>query len=112
MNDDSNHEIRHGVDIGELSDWAESDAPFDTPQTSPVLTGDEAKEASRAFLARVGQPTLGHSHAQGTGRSPRRQVRLPEDMNARLDAYASRHGGNASAIIREAVAEYLDRIGA
>ncbi len=114
MIDKTDHEIRHGVDITELADWAASDDLFDTDQTSPVLTGDQARAASRAFLAGmgVGQPNLGQTHAQGTGRSPRRQVRLPPDLNDRLDRYARAHGGNASEIIRDALGDYLDRAGA
>ena len=47
-----------------------------------------------------GRPGLGQSHATGRGRSPRRQVRLPEHTNAALDAYIEKHGTTASAVIR------------
>ena len=63
-------------------------------------------------LRRRGRPTLGYSTPQGIGRSPVRQARLPEDLNQRLDDYVLRHGGNSSKVIRDAVAEYLDRVGA
>ena len=54
-----------------------------------------------------GRPTLGHDHATGRGRSPRRQVRLPADTNAALDAYAAEHNTTASAVIRDALNAYL-----
>ena len=56
-----------------------------------------------------GRPPLGQSHATGRGRSPRRQVRLPEHTNAALDAYIEKHGTTASAVIRDAVEAYLSR---
>ncbi len=37
----------------------------------------------------AGRPKLGHTHATGTGRSPHRQVRLPEGADAALGAYAA-----------------------
>ena len=54
-----------------------------------------------------GRPGLGQAHATGRGRSPRRQVRLPEHTNAALDAYIEKHGTTASAVIRDAVEAYL-----
>jgi len=54
-----------------------------------------------------GRPNLGQDHATGTGRSPRRQVRLPEHTNAALDAYAQAHDTTPSAVIRDAVEAYL-----
>lgn len=43
----------------------------------------------------------------GRGRSPRRQVRLPEHTDATLTAYVEKHGATASAVIRDAVEAYL-----
>lgn len=54
-----------------------------------------------------GRPNLGSTHATGNGRSPRRQVRLPETTNAALTAYAEAHGTTPSAVIRDAVEAYL-----
>ena len=45
--------------------------------------------------------------ATGRGRSPRRQVRLPEHTDAALTAYVEKHGTTASAVIRDAVEAYL-----
>ncbi|ARD41303.1 gamma-glutamyltransferase [Actinomyces gaoshouyii] len=54
-----------------------------------------------------GRPSLGHTRATGRGRSPRRQVRLPEHTNNALDAYAAAHSTTPSAVIRDAVEAYL-----
>ena len=54
-----------------------------------------------------GRPSLGQSHATGRGRSPRRQVRLPEHTDAALTAYVEKHDTTASAVIRDAVEAYL-----
>lgn len=45
------------------------------------------------------------------GRSPRRQVRLPESTNDALDAYVREHNTTASAVIRDAVEAYLATTG-
>lgn len=100
------HETRHGIDFTELADWAESEQATSTPQTSPVFHGEDAQRASRAFLGR-GRPSLGSSHATGQGRSPRRQVRLDAETNARLDAFAAEHDTTASSVIRDALNAYL-----
>ena len=54
-----------------------------------------------------GRPGLGQSHATGRGRSPRRQVRLPEHTDAALTAYVEKYDTTASAVIRDAVEAYL-----
>lgn len=102
-------DMHYGIDFDALADWAESDAPFQAPAGGRALAGEQARAASATVLAAAGRPTLGHTHARRTGRSPRRQVRLASDTSERLDRYAAAHGGNASAIIRDAVEEYLDR---
>lgn len=57
-------------------------------------------------LARVGRPRL--SGSTGQGRSPKRQVRLPIDLNQELDARAKREHRSASDILRDALTAYLD----
>lgn len=54
-----------------------------------------------------GRPNLGRARATGHGRSPRRQVRLPEDLNNRLDAYADAKDLTVSDVIRAALEAYL-----
>lgn len=77
-----------------------------------VLAAGRVRDGSRVSEGELdalfaGRPKLGHTHATGTGRSPRRQVRLPEDVDAALGAYAAQHHTTPSAVIREAVNEYL-----
>lgn len=99
-------------DFDALAAWAESDDAAEALTDSPSLYGDEAAEESHKVLSRVGRPSLDNEHASHAGRSPRRQVRLSADLNERLDSYTATHGGNASAVIREAVEEFLDSVGA
>ncbi|SPT53703.1 Uncharacterised protein [Actinomyces bovis] len=54
-----------------------------------------------------GRPNLGEARATGKGRSPRRQVRLPEATSDALDAYAAANGTTPSAVMREALEAYL-----
>lgn len=54
-----------------------------------------------------GRPNLGASRATGHGRSPRRQVRLPEELNKQLDSYATARGESVSDVIRDALTHYL-----
>lgn len=98
-----------GVDLDALTAWAESDDPADVPGTT--RHDEEAARAGKAELALAGRPTLGHRHATGNGRSPRRQVRLPHDLSDRLDRLARQAGKNPSMLIRDAVEDYLDRLG-
>ena len=55
----------------------------------------------------VGRPKLDPNDTTA-GRSPRRQVRLPQAMNDDLDQLAAQQGRDASAVMREAIADYID----
>ena len=90
-------------DYDKMADWAESDTVFDA-QTAVTLNGDAAGEVGRAVLG--GRPNLG-SESAGQGVSPRRQVRLPRDLDAKLDAYMQEHGISASEVIRRALSDFL-----
>jgi len=50
---------------------------------------------------------LGGDGAAGGKFSPRRQVRLPEDISESVDALAAREGRKASELMREAITEYV-----
>ncbi len=76
-----------------------------TPRDGSRISDDELDAILR------GRPGLGRDHATGTGRSPRRQVRLPESTNDALDAYVREHNTTASAVIRDAVEAYLATTG-
>lgn len=57
---------------------------------------------------RMGRPT-GESRR---GASPTRTIRLPAELNTRLDAYVSAEHTTPSEVMRRALDEYLGRIGA
>lgn len=85
---------------------------FDLPDGAVVRTPDENE--TRAFLeqfvdadeldriARGGRPSL-----SGAGTSPKRQVRLPADVDAALTALAERQGRKPSVLMREAIETYV-----
>ena len=93
-------------ELNDLVAWADSDGPVVSGQ---AVTGAEADRMADEALRMAGRPSLGHSRATGEGRSPRRQVRLPQELNAELDRYARDEQTTASEIIRLAVSEYLGR---
>ncbi|MCI1650094.1 ribbon-helix-helix protein, CopG family [Bifidobacterium tibiigranuli] len=92
-------------DIDRLVAWAESDEPTKSGVTT--AQGDEAARQGRALLHLGGRPSLGAVHAQGEGRSPRRQVRLPQELNHELDQYVQEEKTSASEVIRLALSEYF-----
>jgi len=85
---------------------------FELPEGAVVHRG--SPEAGRAFLeqfvdadeldriARGGRPSL-----SGAGTSPKRQVRLPADVDAALTALAERQGRKPSVLMREAIETYV-----
>ena len=93
-------------ELNDLVAWADSDEPVVSGQ---VVTGAEADRMADEALRMAGRPSLGHSRETGEGRSPRRQVRLPQELNAELDRYARDEQTTASEVIRLAVSEYLGR---
>ncbi|MFT0846608.1 CopG family transcriptional regulator [Actinomycetaceae bacterium L2_0104] len=97
------------IDSEAMSAYVESDEFFDEPPAGRTLTGDEARAAGREVLERfAGRPNVGHTHAQGKGSSPRRQVRLPEALNSQLDTYAAETGQTASQVIRDALESFFE----
>ena len=95
---------------------AEVEACDTLPQGSVVMAG-VGEAPGREFLAQFmtpkeldtavargrGRPRL----APGSGQSPRRQVRLPDDVDAELVARAAAEQRPVSAILRDAVTTYL-----
>jgi hypothetical protein len=81
-------------------------AGADDDQTDP----DELLAPWRAELVETargrGRPSL-----SGVGASPCRRVRLPADIDARMVARAQVEGRPMSALMRDAVSEYLLRAG-
>jgi hypothetical protein len=100
--------------VDALAAYAESDDAAQDIEAARghALRGDDAAEHGRALLARGGRPGLGQERATGRGSSPKRQVRLPATLNARLDDYAASHDTTPSAVIRCALDDYFARAGA
>ncbi|WP_130840235.1 CopG family transcriptional regulator [Corynebacterium neomassiliense] len=91
----------------DMSAWAESDAAVTALEntTTPSDT-PEGREALDMFR-RAGRPRL-DGESSKKGHSPRRQVRLPDDLNSALDTYATRHNLSPSEVIRAALDQYLN----
>ncbi|MDR0593300.1 MAG: ribbon-helix-helix domain-containing protein [Bifidobacteriaceae bacterium] len=67
-----------------------------------------ARQAEDGFPgARFTNPPVGRPPLGGRGPSPARSVRLPPSMDRAVVALAQAEGATPSAVIREAVAEYL-----
>lgn len=99
----------------DLSDWAE-DLTGDDLAGTTVLTGEEAAAHGRATLeAALGSPKAvdralgGRPSLSKAGTSPSRTVRLPSDLDSALVNLARAEGRKPSAIVRDAVADYLAR---
>lgn len=90
----------------DLSAWAESDAAIEALEnsTTPRDTA-EGRFALQAFR-QAGRPRLGGNQHK-IGRSPRRQVRLPDELNTALDSYAARHNIKPSEVMRQALSQFL-----
>ncbi|MGW6132352.1 ribbon-helix-helix protein, CopG family [Cellulomonas sp. NPDC055163] len=98
--------------LNALGAWTASD-DFDLPDGA-VVHAPAGPEAGRAFLeqfvsageldkvSRAGRPSL-----SGKGTSPKRQVRLPADLDAQLVRLAKDKGRTPSDVMREAVETYI-----
>lgn len=97
-----------------LAEWAESDE-FTISSSATVVPADsrDAEELlegvfGREELGRLrGRPSL--SGRVGAGASPKRQVRLPRELDELLVARAAAEHRSPSELMRDAVAEYLSR---
>lgn len=94
----------------ELADMAERGELSPIGEPSGPVRFESAEEVARFIVSAHpgGRPNLGEDRAAGRGRSPRRQVRLPQDLNARLDDYARAQETTVSDVIRDALTDYLD----
>lgn len=92
-----------GYDV--MADWAENDIRLPV-ESATAQRGAAAAAVGRELLQRsAGRPRLGG--ASGQKASPRRQVRLPDDISKSVDLLAAREGRKASEIMREAITEYV-----
>jgi len=100
--------------------WAEraEAEDFDTPASAQVFEGNAAEEEIGGLLDEIfsedesasigrGRPAL--DRPAGSGASPKRQVRLPRELDAALTAAAAEEHRRPSAIIRDALSEYLTK---
>jgi hypothetical protein len=92
-----------------LADWAEHDMTV-APGDATIRRGAAAAEFGREMLERAG---VGRTRLDPTevvaGRSPRRQVRLPQALSDGVDQLAAAQGRAASEVMREAISDYLAR---
>lgn len=93
------------------ADWAEQVTI--TPGSPTAVHGEDAAALGRALLrsAGRGRPSL-DPHSERGHVSPQRRLRLPESLNAQLDAYVAERiergeRTNASEVMRRALAEFL-----
>ncbi|MGL4173651.1 MAG: ribbon-helix-helix protein, CopG family [Actinomycetota bacterium] len=92
-----------------LADWAEHDMTIATDDAT-ILRGKAAAEFGQKMLeqAGAGRPRLDPTEAV-KGRSPRRQLRLPQALSDSVDQLATAQGRPASEVMREAISDYLTR---
>lgn len=102
-------------------DWADRAEGDDisTPASARRYEGDAAEEEigglldeilspdELASIGRRGRPGL--NGGAGSGESPKRQVRLPRELDAALTERAAAEHRRPSAIIRDALSDYLHR---
>lgn len=77
----------------------------DESQSTPPLPAETDRIGADEVRATLGRPGL--SGNPGTGRSPKRQVRLPRDLDQLLDQRAALEHRTASEIMRDAIGQYL-----
>ena len=118
MTDDRNPLIGEPVSseeqkrAAELSEWAESEA-FSLPEGMRVIRDNAAARA--LVSAAIGgeevlRPVLGRPALDGTvasGPSPKRQVRLPRDIDALLLRRAEAEHRTPSELMRDAITAYV-----
>lgn len=104
-----------------LSEWAEDLTAFG-PGTR-LTSGSDAAASGRAMLEKAlggaeaveravrGRPVLSSTtapHARGY-KSPQRTFRLPRDLDEKLTLLSARQGRRQSDVVRDALAEYIER---
>jgi len=110
--------MRSEQDYQAAADWAEHEMDLSRATGGTVHRGAAAAAHGRALLEQAaggpaeldkalrGRPSIDPDAVPGE-HSRVRQVRLPAAQNDQLDALAASEGRRPSAVIRDAVAEYL-----
>lgn len=92
----------------DLSEWAEQDHDLH-PEAAGARHGEAAAAVGRDVLRHAGgRPGLDPDSAQGH-HSPRRQVRLPQQLSDSVDDLATQQGRKAAEVMRDAITEYVSR---
>ena len=104
-----------------LDKWAEDLTVFGTE--ARLTSGADATASGRAMLAnplggpegvkravrgRPALPSMTASHARGY-KSPQRTFRLPHDLDEKLTSLSAKQGRRQSDVVRDALAEYIER---
>lgn len=94
-------------DYQRAADWAEDTMKL-APHAPSSLHGTAAADFGRDLIERAtaGRPSIDPAGRPGQ-HSPVRQVRLPAEVSNQLDALATTQHRRVSAVIRDAVTEYL-----
>jgi hypothetical protein len=93
-----------------LEAWAASDEVSIGRDDPKLLRGEAARQYGQEILAVVGRGRRPLDETMVKGEhSPRRQVRLPQALSDNLDHLASKQGRQPSALMRDAISEYLTR---
>lgn len=96
----------HSTTPKELDDLVRDlEALPDSPTPAGATEGRASKEDLQELIALGGRPSL--SGRPGAGPSPKRQVRLPEYLDALLTERAERDHQKPSVIMRDALDAYL-----
>lgn len=82
-----------------------ADNPVDESRPTPPPPSKTETVDADEVRSTLGRPRLNRS--PGTGRSPKRQVRLPRDLDQLLDQRAALEHRTASEIMRDAIGQYL-----
>jgi hypothetical protein len=93
---------------GDAAEWAEHD--MELPENSrSALRGQAAADFGRDLIerSRRGRPSIDPDKTPGEPTRVR-QVRLPGRTDDNLAAFAAANNTNPSAVMREAIEEYLD----
>ncbi len=96
-------------DYKAAAEWAEDDMVLPMNSTT-ALHGAAAAQHGRDALERAlgGRPALDPAAVPGQ-HARKRQVRLPADVDRHLDALALAQHRSASAVLRDALNDYLHR---
>ena len=95
-------------DYNDAADWAEHDMVLPKNSKSALRGHDAAAFGAEVLRRAGGRPALDPTATAGT-HSPRRQVRLPQELSDQVDELATRAGTRPASIMRQAIQDYVDQ---